>query len=67
MTTLTAKANPATRLRSEADAAWDVYANTCRYGGTPDERDWAFGRAVQAEEKAARAERQAASDKPATR
>lgn len=57
MSTLTTTPDPAIRLRSEADAAWNVYANTCQYGASPDEREWAFGRAVQAEERAARAER----------
>lgn len=41
-----------TRLRAEADAAWQRYASTCRLGGSRDERRWACERAVRAEGKA---------------
>lgn len=35
-----------------ATAAWDRYRSTYFYGGTPQEKSWAFEHALVAEEKA---------------
>jgi hypothetical protein len=45
-----------TPAEKAAEAAWSHYASTCRMGGTPAERRWAFTKALKAERKASRLE-----------
>lgn len=48
--------DPTTRLRNEADAAWETYTSTCVTGGTAEQRQWACDSAVRAEMRASKAE-----------
>lgn len=44
----------ASRLHQEATAAWEAYRSTCANGGTPEQRLWAFRKALDAEDRLAR-------------
>lgn len=39
------------RLQNEADAAWNRYATLYQFGGTRQEKVWAFAHALVAEER----------------
>lgn len=49
--------DPHHRLRLASEAAWNRYASTVLCGGTPEQRQWAFDRALDAQDKLAVHER----------
>lgn len=45
--------DPRLQLANAAAAAWASYSSTVQMGGTPEQREWAFGHALTAETRLA--------------